>query len=291
MLFAAVMVAGASMLAVMQFSEQLERVLSDKPAQAAAVQPPQSYLPLKPLSATHEISEASQIDPKLQAVLDEWAVRHENQDWSIVVQGLNGDNRRATTRAASWYQPASVYKLMMTYSLFSRYNLSDLDKVYVRVGRDSVSLKTCADVMLRYSDNNCGEAIGKHLGWWRVESDLQKAGFKNTFVNRKDSMFSTAADASSFMARLFEGKLMGDNERNWIIKVLGEQRQRGGIPTGCRGCAVANKPGDLGNVRHDVAVVQSGGRTYVLAIFTSGAPYAKIAEITAKINAQMTGAL
>jgi beta-lactamase class A len=51
------------------------------------------------------------------------------------------------------------------------------------------------------------------------------------------------------------------------------QKYRSGIPAGCNDCTVADKTGDLGFVRHDVAIVQYPGGSYTLAIMTNGAPY------------------
>ena len=68
------------------------------------------------------------------------------------------------------------------------------------------------------------------------------------------------------------------------MDILKVQTWRKGIPAGCSGCIVYNKTGDLGFVRHDAAIVESPKAKYILAIFTDGASYSEIAQLTQRIN-------
>lgn len=277
-------VSGAMMVAIFQFGAKLDTTLQQPDVLAATtVERTAPELP----KVVETLPEQPLEDESLQLLLQDWVATHSSQDWSVVVQEAGDDTYSASVRPNSWYVPASVYKLMMTYTLFNRIGFDNMRTTYVTVDGKKQTLDACVDAMLRYSDNPCGEAVGKYLGWFRVEADLHKLGLKNTFVNRKDTMFSTAADAALYMNLLYQGKLFGERETNYVISTLQQQRLRAGIPKGCSDCVVANKTGDLGNVRHDVALIEKGGKKYVLAIFTSGAPYSQIAELTSKVVNQV----
>lgn len=271
------------MLAIAQFGSHLQSLVQQQEAQVTAQTVPQTAEVI-PLVAGSSASSVPLQDSGLQTLLQNWGSAHSGQDWSVVVKGLDSNRFEASTRANSWYVPASLYKVMMTYTLFSKVNMDSMRGVTLNVDGKQQTLDTCVDNMLRYSDNPCADAVGKYLGWWRVEEDLHKLGLGNTFVNRKDTMFSTAEDTANYIQQLYEGKLFGERERNYVLSTLKFQKLRSGIPKGCEGCVVANKTGDLGNVRHDVGIIESHGRTYLLSIFTSGAPYTQIAELTKQIN-------
>lgn len=283
----AVVGTASAMLGTYHFGEQIEAMITKNQPVTAKVEAQETVAPIKDLSAYLTVSEEFTLDPKLQMILQEWVAEHRSHDWSVVVKESGGDRRYAAVRADSWYVPASVYKLMSTYSLFKKYNLSQMETIYLKVNGQQRSLKSCIDAMLSYSDNPCGQAVGKHLGWWRIESDLQKAGFTNTFFNRKDAMFTSAEDAAEFMYRLQLGTLIPEDSKKYVIAMLQNQSLRSGIPKGCAGCTVANKTGDNG-VKHDVGIVKSSGKIYVLSVFTSGASFSQIAELSQKINDHMT---
>jgi hypothetical protein len=56
-------------------------------------------------------------------------------------------------------------------------------------------------------------------------------------------------------------------------------------------CEVANKTGDLSNVRHDAAIINDNGSTYALVIMTNGASYAQIAQLTGQIQTYLNSRL
>ena len=224
------------------------------------------------------------VDPQLQTILQNWSNSHQKQDWSIVVKGLGDDNRYASVRGDSWYVPASLYKLLITYPLFQKYELSTLESQKITVGKEQKSVKSCVEAMLKWSDNDCGEALGKSLGWYHIDSALQKAGLKQTQLNRKDAMFSNASDVNMFLEGLYDSKLFSGEERKFILDNMQQGSWRKGIPSACTGCVVANKTGDLANVRHDSAIVTYNGGAYALTIMTSGAGYGDIAKIAGQIH-------
>jgi beta-lactamase class A len=275
---------GAVFGASTQLGKQFDTVVNTDtgPVQAAKVQ----EIPLPQLAAVtpNAPESASFADPELQAILQKWSNAHQKQDWSIVVQGLGDDNRYASIRGDSWYVPASLYKLLLMYPLFQKYDVKDLEHQSITIDKATRNLKTCVEQMLMYSDNPCGEALGKNIGWYRADSALQKAGLKQTQLNRKDAMFANASDMSKFLKGLYDSTLFSAEERDFILKNMQLGSWRKGIPSICSDCSVANKTGDLSNVRHDVAIVSYPGGAYSLSIMTSGASYKDIAEISKQIH-------
>jgi beta-lactamase class A len=264
--------------------------LSPRPALAATStleQPalkPEKSAPVAP-APIKQVTNSSQ---QLQTLLNEWSQAHSSQRWSVSVSGLGDDSSSASLNPNTAFPTASIFKLFLTYQLFKTYSMADLDKVNLSVkDRGTQSLKTCVELMLRVSDNACGEAIGNKLGWNKTTRQLKALGLPSTNLNNPSGPASTAADAALFLQKLYAGQLFDSSAQQYVMSLLQQQKFRGGIPAGCASCTVANKTGDLDFVRHDVGIVQYSGGVYVLAIFTNGASYNQIAELSAKIQAIM----
>jgi hypothetical protein len=225
----------------------------------------------------------------VQAILDAWAGSHLSQKWSVVVQGLGSDKTQASINGAVKYDPASVFKLYFTYTLFQRNSLDSLANNFVNVdGRGSVNMKGCLDLMIKNSDNPCGVAMGNRLGWGKTTKALKNLGILNTDLNNPSGLTTTAADVNTFLQKLSVGQLMPQEDQQYLLNLMQQQRYRSGIPAGCNGCVIADKTGDLGFVRHDVAIVQYPGGSYTLAIMTNGASYSQIAQLTSQIQAAIS---
>jgi beta-lactamase class A len=224
---------------------------------------------------------------QVQAVLDSWKASHASQQWGIVVQGLGVDTTSASINQNASFGMASIYKLFMMYPLFKNYSLESLAAANITVsGRGAISLKSCVELMIKNSDNPCGEAVGYRLGWSKATTLLKQLGLKNTNLNTQ-ALSTTAADATLFLQKFNDGQLMGPAEQEYITTLMQQQRFRSGIPAGCAGCIVADKTGDLGFVRHDIGIVDSSGKKYVLAIMTNGVSYALIAQLTSQVQTAM----
>jgi beta-lactamase class A len=253
-------------------------------AKVAAPPPQASPQPaVAPMSINHSAA--------VQAVLDSWKATHSTQQWGVVAQGLGDDKTSASINPSASYNMASVYKLYMMYSLFKKYNLTTFaNSSIVVVGRGPTNLKTCVELMIKNSDNPCGEAVGSLMGWSKTNNLLRQVGMQNTNLNNPKGITTTAADAALFLQKFNDGQLMDAGEQQYVTSLMQQQRFRSGIPAGCADCLVADKTGDLGTVRHDVGLVDSAGKKYVLAIMTNGASYAQIAQLTSQIQAAMSPA-
>jgi beta-lactamase class A len=148
------------------------------------------------------------------------------------------------------------------------------------------TLNDCVTAMLKVSNNACGKAVGDYVGWEYADAELKVIGLEKTRLNSDLGPMTTAADVAYYLQGLYEGKWFDGASRDFIIKTLDQQILRAGIPHGCgSGCAVADKTGDLGFVRHDAAIVRYAGGAYVLSVFSDGASYADISGLAAQIQA------
>ena len=225
----------------------------------------------------------------IQQVLESWASSHPEHKWSVVVQGLDSDTRKASINPDTKYTAASIYKLMLSYSLFSKYSPETLANTSVNIGEGGrTDLKSCFELMISVSDNPCGVAVGNLLGWTRVTGDFKRLGLLNTDFRGYSGPVTTAGDTALFLAKMHAGELFDTSTQQYILNLMQQQKLRSGIPAGCPSCRVSDKTGDLGFVRHDAGIVSYSTGSYILSIFTDGASYNQIAELTSKIQALMS---
>lgn len=254
-------------------------------AQAPKQSAPQ---PIKQVAATNTPAPLPTEDPKLAAILNNWANSHHQNQWSVDVLGLTADTPSASYNPNVSFNSASIYKVLLTYPLLTKIPRSEWASVQLATGDNQTSLADCVDSMLRVSDNTCGDAVGAYVGWAYADAQLHEIGLANTHLNDPSGPTTTAADASLFMQGLYGGKWFDPGDRAYIMNIMQEQILRSGIPAGCPSCIVADKTGDLGFVRHDTAIVQYGSKAYGLSIFTSGASYGQIAQLTSQIQSYIS---
>jgi len=247
--------------------------------QAPAVQLEQSAPdPLKEVDATVPV------DAKLQKLIEQWAERNPNQDWGVSVEVLGDVPANAQYQATERFYPASLYKLLITQSLSEKVPADEWDKRTVYDYRGTHTYSQCVDLMIRLSDNPCGEAVGKAVGWPRIESRLGAIGLQNTKLNSQDNRFTTAADMSKFIRLLNDEPILSRRAKDQVLSAMKIQKFRDGIPAGSPECTVYDKIGDLNGYKHDVALVECGDVTYALAIMSKGGSYKQIADLAKVIN-------
>lgn len=107
---------------------------------------------------------------------------------------------------------------------------------------------------------------------------------KNTDLNKTNGAATTVSDTATLLRGLYDSTMFDSASREFVLKSLKEQTWRKGIPAGCVDCVTYNKIGDLGYVRHDAGIIKSADKSYLLVVFTNGASYSQIAELTAQVN-------
>lgn len=262
-----------------------------KPTTTVAAKAPSSQFanqPTAPVPLANDSSTLTTEDPKLAALLSNWTASHRQNQWSIAITGLSADTPSATYASNLSYNSASIFKLLLMYPLLSKIPRSAWNTVQLSTGDTQTSLSDCVDAMLRMSDNTCGDAVGSYVGWTYADAQLHRLGLNNTHLNNQTGPTTTTANVNLYLKSLYNSTSIDPGDRAYIMNIMQAQTTRNGIPTGCLdaspGCAVADKTGDLGFVRHDVAIVQYGAKAYALSIFTDGASYSQIAQLTVQIE-------
>ncbi len=248
------------------------------PATVALAQPEPTPPPTVPVA-----------DEGLMQIINSWAANHPSINWSIAVNGLAGDGRFASYNADKKRGLASVYKVFLMYPLLQKVPLEQFGSTYVTTESGGThTVGECVDAMLRFSDNECGVAIGRFVGWSSADRTLNELGFPQTELYSNYGTQSSAGDTAKLLGELWGGQMFSDAERQYIIDILKVQTKRSGIPAGCSGCSVANKTGSLEYVNNDAGLVYYADKNYALVVFTDGAGFDKIAQLTEQVNSYMS---
>jgi beta-lactamase class A len=218
----------------------------------------------------------------LQPILDKWNKDHPGQKWAAVAKSVSGPSFEARLNADQQFESASIYKLFLTEPLFDQIPVEQQPKINVSINGSQKSIATCVDLMLRLSNNECGEALGNYVSWAKAGDMLKKQGFNHTSFG-KNGIKTSAGDTAGFLEKL-NGDMFTRTAKDTIMKSLYQQRYRDGIPAGCPGCTVANKTGQINDVVHDAALVQYKGGSYVLVIFSQNGNFKQIAQLTGQIQ-------
>lgn len=231
---------------------------------------------VKPAAVSPQSAEMN----SLSAVVQVATAQNKASSWGVGVYDLQTKTWLLRNNVQQQMNSASLYKLFVAYGLSQKVPFADWATTQV----GDQSLQTCVDLMLRVSDNVCGNAIGTFVGWRAIDSAAHAAGFVGTSLNRTSGPVTNVDDMTRFTAALYQGKLFDKPATDFILMSLHNQQYRSGIPAGCDGCTTYNKTGDDGNVAHDTAVVVSGSRNYVVTIMSEDGSYAKIASVERAIQ-------
>ena len=226
---------------------------------------------------------------RLSTLVSRFAGSDPSHQWSVQVQGLGSDTRSASYNAAQKFNSASMYKLLLIYPLLQKNDFDSWSKITLGVNGRLEKLSDCVATMLRTSDNACGDAVGEYVGWGYADAELKDLGLLSTSINSAAGPSTTAVDAATYLKGLYDGQWVSGTARDFILGQMSQQIYRSGIPAGVGSAAtVADKIGDLGFVRHDAGIISYSGGNYILSIFTSGASYSQIAQLTSLVQNTMS---
>jgi len=239
----------------------------------------EAALPSRPLK---QVSNYAAVGSAVQ----QWVKAHGGSQWGVVVQDLNDADNKVDVNADSQFDSASLYKLFLTIPLAQRLPFASWSTQHTLNGQGDHTIAQCVQAMLAWSDNPCGMAIGSLIGWSNATRSAHANGFTNTSLSYSPIQ-TTASNVADYLVGLNGGKWFDAQTRDFILNSLAMQKFRAGIPTGCTGCTVFNKTGQLNGVTHDAAIVTRGKKHYVLVIMSKGGSYSQIAELTKLINATL----
>lgn len=164
----------------------------------------------------------------------------------------------------------------------------------------TLTLRDVLHLMVTLSDNTATNMAIDRLGLAHIDTTIQAAGLKNTWLYKKvykpasgpmpadQPQFglgkTTPREMASIMARFATCNLVLDGSKplpqdgpicGKILSMLRVQQDRDGLPryiesldTSEHGSAIANKTGALDRVRNDIALIASKNGPIVIAAFT-----------------------
>ncbi len=216
----------------------------------------------------------------LQALLNAWQTNH-GSTYGVVIQEIGGANRRASLNEHKQFESASLYKLIVADYIYNQAMKGSLS-LNATLGMNQ-TIGQCLKPMIVVSDNYCGESIGWAVGWPRLSSFAQAAGFSDT--NLSPINVTSAADMSMYLAKLLDGSLLTNHDyQNQLIGYMKAQIYRSGVPAGVPGVPVADKVGFDPGVWNDAAIVYGPKSTYVLVVLSQNSNSTAIRELSARVG-------
>lgn len=246
-----------------------------KTAALAAPEPPK---PVQPVILPVEALEM----PGLQKELEDWSATKQSQ-WGFYVQSLDDDRLNVNINETKQLQMASLYKLFLLKPLAQKLPAEAW-------GTNTITERTylaCVEAMLAVSDNLCAEAIAGRLGWTSLHKVAQSDGYKTTTLNKTENLVSTPANVGLLLDRLYHGDGYDPKTKSIALQALARRKGTEAIRRACTGCTVYNKTGDIDGYKHDAAIVEKNGQSYIVVIFSKGSNWAELTEAAKLISAQL----
>lgn len=222
-------------------------------------------------------------DEKLaEAILKKTQSMPASTEWAVSVRDLK-TGRMANVNSDKIMPSASLYKLFLLAPLEKKL---PADNWRIKINRFSVN--ECVIAMLKVSDNDCADALAGYSNWNKIDSINSELGFKNTKINKQNSQTTTTRDVAELMYRLQTSKILSDKGRRTVFDALYEQKYRDGIPAGCgEQCLVANKTGEIDNIKNDAAIVSHSGGQYVVVIMSKNTSWKQVAEVASFVDREL----
>jgi beta-lactamase class A len=231
-------------------------------------------------------------------------------------------------RATAAFPAASIIKLTIMLTVFRAYErhaAAPADEITLLPGDimagnpilgdvhsgERWPIGTLLDAMIQYSDNTASNALISHFGFAEINATIRSAGMTGTVLarhfaddvppGRRNLNVTTPRDVGTLLYEIERGAHEGLTTvasaascRAMVHLMLG-QAYREMIPAGVRRhVPIANKTGELDNVRSDAAIVDpQGDSPYILVILSRdldypGLAYGEIAAVATRIDTAIT---
>lgn len=208
---------------------------------------------------------------ELYDIIDNFAKSHDGSYYVAAVE-LNGPGHRsAFYNSDDQVITASTFKVFIAYGILQKIEDGSLS---FSGSTKRGTIRYCMEQMILNSDNDCASALQTVLGWTQFDEKIHADGFKSTVLNNYDGStdkHTTARDEMSLITKLYNGELLGKTQLDYLFDLMENQNYRDGIPAGSSGSVVADKPGWLYALNHDIGVVYSPKATYALVILSDNA--------------------
>lgn len=241
------------------------KVIETPPAAIATAASTKNQATLAAMPAQEE-GDLQEDQKELQALLDKFAAS-QPASFGIVVKDLE-TGVTASINAETSLTSASLYKLFVASSV---YKMAEEGKINLDApvsGKTGRTVRQCLKIMINISDNPCGVALGKKIGWSKQNAALKEQGYTGTTLQTPQK--TSAHDVALLLERLYNKTLLtGDNNAE-LTQYMKEQRIRNRLPQGLpEGTVIAHKTADLYGYVHDAGIVYGPEKDYLIVV-TSG---------------------
>ena len=163
----------------------------------------------------------------------------------------------------------------------------------------NLSIRNYCMLMIGLSDNSATNTLIGLVGMANVTNTMHSLGFTNTRLQRKmidqpaslrnEENISTPADAANILKFLFDGKFIDAATSNELLSILQKNpiensKIASGVPANIK---IAFKPGGMGGVSTEWAIVYLKNRPYAIAIMenykTSATPDSIISSLSKRV--------
>jgi beta-lactamase class A len=245
--------------------------------------PPRKILGLKdlPFASLPSSSEASPVSFLASSVCQEklssWLVKQKGQ-WGVVIYDLV-QKEKFSFGGEKKFHAASVMKLVTAVSVFDwlKENQKELD--FLVWGQ---SLRQRLTLLINKSDNQQWADLGALVTLKRSQRILEENGLTGSNIY---SNTMTAEDVFLLLKKIYEGRLLDKESRNFLFSLMQNTINEKRIPQGVPAeIPVIHKYGTWQAHIHDAGIVFEEN-PYILVVLTRQAPQAeaKIAEFSAQV--------
>lgn len=202
---------------------------------------------------------------ELQKLLDTFAAEHQGK-FSVYVKDLR-TGQVASIRADQKMTSASLYKLFVAQRTLAQIDLGQWQLGSAAGNGTGRTIDTCLSIMITYSDNGCGRALGEKLGWGTQDQALAVEGYTDTTLASPQQ--TSARDVASLLERLYSNQLLSARSTEQLTTLLKSQHINNRLPQGLpSGIVVAHKTGDLDGYVHDAGIVYGPKTDYVVVVMS-----------------------
>lgn len=215
----------------------------------------------------------------MQTLLNDLIAQKPNM--AITVRAMDGTGISASANGNKAYNPASTYKLPLAYEILKRFSNGTLSPAEPVNG---TSAEQCLNIAIVRSDNPCAIALGEKISWQALQDSARSIGMSGTQLNSRGGFVSTTNDQALLLTKLVSGELLPPAQANQLISLMKQQVYRQGVPKGAAGSEVADKPGFIGSLIHDSAIVYGPRGPYVVVIYSSQSSWKDVSDAAARIH-------
>ena len=265
-----------------------------EPVQASSVRPV-SNVAATP-AKIDEANEATRLVEKqlaLQQTIEDFAAS-QNGTYGIYVESLS-EGVAAIHNADTQMYSASLYKLFAAQLVYERVDSGQWSLSQYML--DGANLEQCLEKMITVSDNDCGVAIIKKLGYSNINAEAMKAlGYPSTDLSGTYTK-SSAQDVAKLLEDLYDGELLTESSSQAFLDLLAAQKINDRLPQGLPdGVQILHKTGDLEGYVHDAGIVRSvDGPNYIIVVMSGPDPtipnyagrYVNIAELSESVYSDL----